>query len=458
MHRPGLVPACLLSTLALAALAPAAPAEAARSARAAEAERVLAKHVRQVAREARRVTCRTRGARRWGCRWSGTRRLGSGALRTCRGTAVVRRTRRRWRVRRSEPRCVTRSPVAAPRRPAGDAEAIAVPAPSPADTRPTLHFGFSETPDGRLPLEKHAGLALGAGADSQRLTLGWNWAEPVKDDYRLSGFDQLYNASVSRGIRPVITILFSPSWTWAPEVDCPPMGWGCTYPPDARFDSEWREFVALVAARYPQALAFEIWNEPNLRVFWKPLPDVDRYSQLLEQAYTTIKSVDPSAEVITGGFADPSDTTTGDISLADFTRGVYERGGKNYMDGIGFHPYGAVLGTEFVERAFRRVRDVRDAFGDQERPLWATEFGLTTTGDPWPRVWTEAEQAVGLTAHYQAIASMPDVKAAFIHTLVEPQGSRDGIGPGYGLVRGDGTPKPAFCAIAVARGRPGTCD
>lgn len=451
MHRPGLVPACLLSAVALAALAPAAAAETGRHARTAKAERVLAKDVRQIARQSRRVSCRARGARRWRCRWSGARLLRSRRTRECAGNAGVARMRKRWRVRRSTTRCTTRA--AAHASPARNPS----PGPTPAPTPGKPHFGFSETPDGRLPLERNADLALAAGADSQRLTLGWNWAEPVKDDYRLNGFDQLYNASVSRGIRPVITILFSPSWTWGPDVNCEPMGWDCTYPPDPRFDAEWREFVRIVARRYPQALAFEIWNEPNLQIFWKPRPDVGRYSQLLSQAYSAIKSVNPAAKVISGGFADPSDTSAGDISLGDFTRGVYERGGKAYMDGIGFHPYGAVLTTEFVQRAFRRVREVRDAFGDHDKPLWATEFGLSTSGDPWPRVWSEAEQAAGLTAHYSAMAAMPDVEALFIHTLVEPEGSREGIGPGYGLVRGDGSPKPAFCAIAAARGLAGTC-
>lgn len=298
-------------------------------------------------------------------------------------------------------------------------------------------------------------MARAAGADSQRLTLGWNWAEPHKDDYRLGGFDRLYHASVSRGIRPVITILFSPSWTWEPGIEC--LGPQCTFPPAPAHDAEWREFVALVAQRYPQALAFEIWNEPNLTAFWKPRPDVERYSELLSQAYDAIKGVSQSAQVITGGFANPSDTTSGDIPLADFTRGVYERGGKEYMDGIGFHPYGAVPTTEFVNRAFARVRAVRDSFGDNHKPLWATEFGLSTSGNPWPQVWSDAEQAVGLRAHYEAMAAMPDVRGIFVHTLVEPQGSRDGAGPGYGVVRGDGSPKPAFCALAAARGSVAAC-
>jgi hypothetical protein len=252
---------------------------------------------------------------------------------------------------------------------------------------------------------------VAAGADSQRLTLGWNWAEPYPDDYRLGSFDQVYRASLSRGIRPLISIMFSPWWTWSPKIHCERFGPQCTFPPDPGFDAEWREFAALVAQRYPYALGIEIWNEPNLRVFWKPTPDVARYTDLLKQAYTAIKAVNPSMPVITGGFANVgSSTPEGDISLTDFTRGMYEWGGKDYMDGIGFHPYGAIpTRTDFIERSFDRVRSVRDSFGDDHKPLWATEFGLSTTGNPWPHHWSEEEQAVGLANHYRAIAAMPDV-------------------------------------------------
>jgi endo-1,4-beta-mannosidase len=306
--------------------------------------------------------------------------------------------------------------------------------------------------DTRLTPEAHADLARQAGADSQRLTLGWNWAEPYKDDYRLGGFDQIYRASLARGIRPLITIMFSPWWTWAPGTQCERFGPQCTFPPDPVFDSEWREFVALVAQRYPQAIGIEIWNEPNLRLFWKPSPDPARYTDLLGQAYRAVKSVDPDMPVISGGLANASTTQDGTESLVDFLTGIYDNGGKGYMDGIGFHPYGAIpTRTDFVERSADRVRSVRDSHGDVGKPLWATEFGLTTTGNPWPNVWTEQEQAEGLALHYKTLAAMPDVAGIYLHTLLEPEGSRAGDGPGFGVVRGDGTPKPSFCAVAAAR-------
>lgn len=456
--------ACAIAAAcALASPPPAGAAQRATRGGAHVSEQVASLRVKRLVPEARTVSCRAARSRRWRCRWTGTRRV-NGAEHSCRGVQSVRRSGRRWRARSLSRSCtVTTAPASvrppAPKPPApkpGKPTPVPPPVPPAVPPPPTLpgapHFGFSENVDSRLSPEKHADLALQAGADSQRLTLGWRWTEPYRDDYRFESFDQVYRASLARGIRPLISVMFAPWWTWSPEIRCDRFGAQCTYPPERAFDGEWREFLAIVAKRYPKALGIEIWNEPNLRSFWKPSPDVARYTELLKQAYTAIKAVSPSMPVITGGFANAGTTEDGTVSLADFTRGVYERGGKSYMDGIGFHPYGAMPGRgDFIQRSFDRVRAVRNSFGDRSKPLWATEFGLTTTGNPWPNVWTEQQQAEGLALHYKTIAAMPDVAGIYLHTLLEPEGDRGGDGPGFGVVRGNGQPKPAFCAVALAR-------
>ena len=40
----------------------------------------------------------------------------------------------------------------------------------------------------------------------------------------------------------------------------------------------------MVAQRYPEAAAIEIWNEPNVHWFWRPRPDPARYTELLVEA------------------------------------------------------------------------------------------------------------------------------------------------------------------------------
>jgi hypothetical protein len=304
--------------------------------------------------------------------------------------------------------------------------------------------------------DRHAALGAAVGADSQRLTMPWNWAEPYPDRYALEGFDSTYRASIAKGIRPLITILFSPWWTWSRDVRCDPSRDYCPYPPDPAFYDQWREFVAIVARRYPKALGIEIWNEQNLTAFWRPLPDPGRYSELLRQAYTAVKGVDPSMPVISGGLANNDPSADGNISYIEFLRGMYQSGAKPSMDGVGIHPYNPGIHSSFLEGTLANVRGVRDSFGDRSKPLWVTEVGLTTSGNPWPRAWSEEEQATGLALQYRALAGMTDVQGVFLHTLVEPPLDRPGSPePGYGVVRRDFTPKPAYCAIASARGASG---
>jgi polysaccharide biosynthesis protein PslG len=441
-------PAIVSMLLAVAATTmdqPVAHAGGVKKAARRGAERAVAAKASKVAPQRLRVRCTRRGRAGYDCVWAGGRSAVRQGTDLCRGRYRVRRVKSSWRLRLVSRRCNGARPVAH--------QLVRPQHPGPAHGTPPLaqpghpHFGFSEYVESNPA--KHAELARGVKADSQRLTLGWNWAEPSPGHYALSGFDSTYRASVAQGIRPLITILFSPSWTWGPGIHC--SGPNCTYPPAPEFDAQWRQFAALVAQRYPQAIGIEIWNEANLTAFWKPRPDVGRYTDLLKQAYGAIRSVNPTMPVIAGGLADPDNNQDGNIFLTDFVRGVYEHGGKNYLDGIGVHPYGSGLDDRFVRRTLDRVRVARDAYGDQKKPLWATEFGLTTTGSPWPRAWTEDEQARGLAGQLGTLTSMPDVDAIYLHTLVEPTGPATSTEPGYGVVRRDFSPRPAYCAIARAR-------
>ena len=92
-----------------------------------------------------------------------------------------------------------------------------------------------------------------------------------------------------------------------------------------------------------------------------------------------------------------------------------------------------------------------------------TEVGLTTTG---PFGVSERDQAIALVRQYRALEAMDDVEVATFHTLIEPKGypgsprvddPRDAE-VGYGVVRKDLTPKPAYCALARERGRPRACS
>lgn len=92
------------------------------------------------------------------------------------------------------------------------------------------------------------------------------------------------------------------------------------------------------------------------------------------------------------------------------------------------------------------ARRVLKTHGNADKPLWVTEAGFTTSGAG--RV-DEGEQARRLLTTYRTLRAAPDVDAVIFHTLVDPGGAPDDPEAGFGILRRDLTPKPAYCALAA---------
>ena len=308
-----------------------------------------------------------------------------------------------------------------------------------------------------------ATVAAGGGANTARFNITWWGVEPeqnLANDYWWNRYTRLYDAFIARGIRPIISVAGTPDWARLPIYQACGNQRGCEYAPAEYMDGQWQEFVAEVAARYPQAAAIEIWNEPNLQGFYKPNPNPWRYAQLVVKAYDAIKAVNPQMTVLAGALAPYQGDSIDRWSMKKFLDTMYAANPsvKDHMDGISFHTvwqsgdYGA---ESMYAKFFHDVRSVAAKFGDAGIPLWITETGLTTMGDA---KFTEFQQAVGLLMQYRRLMQMPDVKAMIIHTLA----NRVELPPsdfnrGYGVIEGWSpfTPKLAYCWFA---GRVNTPD
>lgn len=345
--------------------------------------------------------------------------------------------------------------------PGGDESAI-VPVP-PADGR---FFGYHEkvvelSTHGWTP-EQIAEVAAGGGANTARFTLDWWNVEPardVADENWWAYYDRVHDAFVARGVRPLITLASTPPWAREPAYQACGKRRGCEYPPATWMEGEWAEFAAEVARRLPRTAAIEIWNEPNLENFWKPVPDPARFARLVAAAYPAIKAANPGIRVLAGGFA-PTQTREYDLlgrltrtPMREFLAAAYAANPsiKGKLDGISFHTvfqelsYGS--GTLFA-KSFDDVRSVSRHFGDVGVPLWVTETGLTTNGSI---AVTEAEQRSGLMRQYRRMMTMPDVEGVVVHTLADRvELPRSDFNFGYGLIRSFSpfTPKLAYCAFA----------
>ena len=211
-----------------------------------------------------------------------------------------------------------------------------------------------------------------------------------------------------------------------------------SYPPND--PDQFAAFAGQLAARYPQVLAWEVWNEPNLSVFWRPAPDPAAYARLLQKTYAAIKAGNPSATVLMGGLSGVIDTGYDDSILPeDFLNQVYQAGDPSF-DVVAIHPYGDGGPGGYIDRCIQKVRDVMAEQGDTRKRIWITEFGWSTQG---PGAVDEATQAANLCQARGAFERFPEVERVYWYCLQDRTGTPDFPMQSYGLFHLDGTPKPA---------------
>jgi len=204
--------------------------------------------------------------------------------------------------------------------------------------------------------------------------------------------------------------------------------------------------------------AYEIGNEPNLDASygWKVAPNAADYANLLCQAYTQIKAVDPQAIVVSAGLA-PTGRVPGNWNGHPGHNGAYQdereffkefvaADGASCLDVVGYHPFGFSADYDaapdvpsadatqnctngFCFRGVEKLYELMQALGLGNRKVWATEFGwivqppqaclndVSWQGRLW-QIVSEEKQAANLVGAFQyATANWPWMGAMFIFNL-----------------------------------------
>jgi polysaccharide biosynthesis protein PslG len=319
-------------------------------------------------------------------------------------------------------------------------------------------FGYNEDwrPEmvGLPPIPGRLDLLPGSGADVTRQLLLWGWIEGPTGERRWERYDRFYGDLLARGIRPLWVIYGVPYWV-DPGSSAP---WNdhVFSPPNPEAYDELASFAAEAAVRYPDSLGFEVWNEPNDHRFWGGTPDPQRYAEMVRQVAEAVDAVDPAMPVVTAGLAPVRNGDSEAMDSEKFLRRAYRAGGPQHADAIGAHPYPlrsydeAYLGS--VRTKLRGYRSVMRRFGDAGKPLWVTETGVSTLGKD--EGYTQDQQAKALVRIYSLFRRASKVPVVIFHKLFDTPEHNLLKERGYGVVDGDGNPKPAYCAIAAARGRP----
>jgi hypothetical protein len=127
--------------------------------------------------------------------------------------------------------------------------------------------------------------------------------------------------------------------------------------------------------------AWQIWNEPNLPVYWQPRPNAAAYVQMLRLASQKIKAVDPNAEIITAGI--PDSRIKGSIPLTSYLKQMYRAGATGAFDTLAVNGY-APTGKAVISLA-RHIRRQINSYGGQATALRISEFGWADRGPEHPR-------------------------------------------------------------------------
>jgi xylan 1,4-beta-xylosidase len=256
--------------------------------------------------------------------------------------------------------------------------------------------------------------------------------QPVYDFSRVAA---IYDRVRELGLRPVVELSFMPR-ALARDPDATVFSYGAIISPPRDWD-RWAQLVErltrFLVDRYGidevVHWGFEVWNEPNLEVFWTG-SQAD-YVRLYATAARAVKAVDERLKV--GG---PASAAAG--WLGDFLNAVVDQ--KLPLDFISTHTYGNV------------PVDVRAAVNTREiaAAVWWTEWGVTPT-----HFAAVTDSAFGAPFVLHGMKAAQDTADAVAYWVVsdhfEELGRPDRLWHGgFGLLSVGNLRKPRWWALALA--------
>lgn len=134
------------------------------------------------------------------------------------------------------------------------------------------------------------------GASWSFTSILWGDVEPEQDVWNFEKADKIIQEAQKNQVNLIVKIRTGTCWATREKSSAQQT----SSPPEALED--YTEFVHTVVDRYKDAVDFwAVENEMNTQRFW--IGTLEEYNQLIETAYTTIKEVDPSAQVLDSGMA-----------------------------------------------------------------------------------------------------------------------------------------------------------
>ena len=197
-----------------------------------------------------------------------------------------------------------------------------------------------------------------AGIRWARADFSWSSIERGKGNWYFEHLDRVLNEADKAGITVLPILNYDVPWA----------------SPAYKHLDEWSEYVRRVVTRYKDRVRYwEVWNEENLRGFWRDDPTGESYTILLKRTFEIIKGIDPDLQVVYGGLAGVP---------ANYYEDSLKAGAGKYFDIMNIHPYrGGLISTASMkafERDIKKFKELTKQYTGDDRPLWITEMGWAT--------------------------------------------------------------------------------
>jgi beta-xylosidase len=195
-----------------------------------------------------------------------------------------------------------------------------------------------------------------------------------------------------------------------------------------------------------------LWNEPNNKSHWDPEvdPGWERFATLATLAGRAIREVHPTLPRVLGGIS-PIDPT--------FIQNMQARGVLDHVDVLAVHGFPLDWNLWQIDEWPRKLAEIR-ALSDL--PVWVTEVGVSSFGADEVQAWgvdRTAELLAGRAPriHWYSLYDLPQAWEATTRHR-EAEGSSYYRHFHMGLLREDGTPKPALERFAQHTPALGICQ
>jgi len=329
--------------------------------------------------------------------------------------------------------------------------AVAPVTPLPPVTTADPHFGIVQAFEA-------PGVALNAGAKWERAPFFWNLAQPTSPndwmpDQFLMSSSQLSNELAAN--MTVVGQIGNPP-AWAVKDGSTPKNLDLPWSDPSNY---WGQFVYKLAQTYAGKIdTWIIWNEPD---FPKGNPlstwagTESDYYLLLKDAYQAAKAANPNAKIVFAGTTYWVDVNAGKTV---FFQRVLEAGRKldgqaaadngYYFDVVDLHLYSSPLDLYRVPQAYKQIMA---NFGIS-KPIWISETNVAPYDDPGNETPPGSFRAslmeqANFVIRAFAMALAGGVERIALYKMVD--GTVADKMP-WGLMRNDGSLRPAYLAYQVA--------